>query len=132
MIITNVLSVLVLVSCSPGGLPAKENMLKNKSFVHLYFQTEKECMDAQPEPDFFQNCHQQVEFFKNNRVEIMLSDIYYQGTYSIQGNNVVLLIESNVEIPDGVIIFEIINPTRLKYIENGSVWKKMSGNSIWN
>jgi len=76
MLITGVLSILVLVSCSPGGLPAKDNMLKNKSFVHLYYPSEKECMDSQPNPDFFQNCHQQVDFYKNNRVEIMFTDIY--------------------------------------------------------
>lgn len=89
-------------------------------------------MDAQPEPDFFQNCHQQVDFYNNNRVEIMLTDIYYQGTYRIQGDTVLLLFEPSTEIPDGMMIFEIVSPTRLIYSENGTVWKKISGKSIWD
>lgn len=132
MIIAGVLSILVLVSCSPGGLPAKDNMLKNKSFVHLYFESEKECLDSQPNPDFFQNCHQQVDFYKNNRVELMLSDIYYQGTYRMEGNLVILEFEPSPEIPDGIVIFEMVNPTKLIHSESGTVWKKMSGKSIYN
>lgn len=132
MKITTVCFVLILVSCSPHGMPAKENMLKNKSFVNLYYPTLKECMDSQPEPGFFENCHQQVDFYKDNKVEVMLTDIYWRGTYSLQGNLVVLKFDPNYEIPDGEIIFEIINPAKILNSENGTVWKKISGNSIWN
>lgn len=89
-------------------------------------------MDSQPEPDFFENCHQQVDFYKDNKVEIMLTDIYWRGTYSLQGNLVILKFDPNYEIPDGEIIFEIINPAKILNSENGTVWKKISGNSIWN
>jgi len=92
----------------------------------------KECMDAQPDPDFFLNCHQQVDFYPGNKVEIMLSDIYYRGKYQIFGNLVILTFEPGPEIPEGEIIFEMLNPAKLLNLENGTVWKKVSGNSIWN
>jgi len=123
---------LLLGSCTPHAVPIKEKMLVNKSFVYLYYPSMKKCMDAQPDPDFFLNCHQQVDFYPNNRVDIMLSDIYYRGTYQIMGNLVVLTFEPGPEIPEGEIIFEMLNPAKLLYLENGTVWKKVSGNSIWN
>jgi len=124
--------VMLLTACSPHAVPFKEKMLVNKSFVYLYYPSVKDCMDAQPDPDFFLNCHQQVDFYPNNIVEIMLSDIYYRGTYLLRGNLVILTFEPGPEIPDGEIIFEILNPAKLLYLENGTVWKKVSGNSIWN
>lgn len=88
-------------------------------------------MDAQPDPDFFINCHQQVDFYSENKVEIMLTDIYYRGTYKIMGDLVVLSFEPGPEIPDGEIIFQFLNPAKLYHLEYGTVWKKVSGNSIW-
>ena len=129
--IFNCCIILLFGSCSPNAVPVKENMLKNKSFVYLYFPTYEDCMNAQPDPDFFINCHQQVDFYANNRADIMLTDIYYRGTYRITGNLVVLSFEPGPEIPDGEIIFEMLNPTKLLHLEYGTVWKKVSGNSIW-
>lgn len=118
-------------SCTTIDVPVRENMLKNKSFVYLYYPTLDECLEAQPDPDFFINCHQQVDFYSNYRAEIMLTDIYYRGTYSIHGNLIVLTFEPSSEIPDGEILFQMINPTKLLHLEYGSVWKKISGRSIW-
>ncbi len=106
-------------------------MFQNKSFVHLYFETEKECLDAQPEPDFFQNCHQQIDFMKDRKVRIMLTDILWDGTYKIQRDLLILTVEPNFEIPSGEITFEILNPTRLIKTDDSTLWKKMNGNSIW-
>ena len=126
------LAVLLMVaSCSPGPPPIRENILVNKTYVYLLFSTEKECIENQPDPDFFINCHQQVDFYKNNIVEIMLTDIIWRGTYRIEGNNVILSFESSYEIPGGELIFEIINPAKLYLTQNETVWKKVSGNSIW-
>ncbi len=118
-------------ACTKSDILVREKMLVNKSFVYLYFPTLKDCMAAQPDPDFFINCHQQVDFYPNERVEIMLSDIYYQGTYKIMGNLVVLTFEPGPEIPDGEIVFQMLNPAKLLHLEYGKVWKKISGNSIW-
>jgi hypothetical protein len=122
-------------ACSRVAPPAKENMLKNKSFVFLFFSTEKECLENQPEEGFFHNCHQQVDFYKNNNVEIMLTDIIYRGKYEIQGNTVILSFEPGPEIPNGILLFEILNGAKLLELnhemEEVKVWKKISGNSIW-
>lgn len=123
--------IIFLVGCTTNDVPARENMLKNKSFVYLYYPTLKECLEAQPDPEFFINCHQQVDFYPNKRADIMLTDIYYRGTYRIQGNLVVLTFEPGGEIPDGEITFQMLNPTKLLHLEHGNVWKKISGRSIW-
>ncbi len=119
-------------ACSRVAPPAKDNMLKNKSYVYLFFSTEKECLENQPEDDFFINCHQQVDFYDNNNVEIMLTDIIWRGKYEMEGNTVILTFEPNYEIPEGEILFEILNPAKILKTDNGTVWKKISGNSIWN
>lgn len=131
-IFTCVCLIFLMGACSKVDIPVKENMLKNKSFVFLYYPTLKECLDSQADPDFFENCHQQVDFFRNQRVEIMLSDIYYRGNYKIMGNQIVLTFPVSHEIPDGIIIFEMLHPTRLLKLDNGTIWKKLSGNSIYN
>ncbi|QCY67964.1 hypothetical protein FHG64_00330 [Antarcticibacterium flavum] len=51
--ITIALALLFLTTaCSRVAPPAKDNMLKNKSFVYLFFSTEKECLENQPDDDF--------------------------------------------------------------------------------
>ncbi|HSI71253.1 MAG TPA: hypothetical protein VK941_13540 [Gillisia sp.] len=126
---------LLTTACSRVTPPAKENMLKNKSFVYLFVSTEKECLESQPEPGFFYNCHQQVDFYKDNNVEIMLTDIIYRGKYEMQGNTVILTFEPAPEIPNGVFLFEVLNGAKLlelnHEIEQEKVWTKISGNSIW-
>lgn len=131
----SVIFLLVLVAitaCSQVGTSARETMFTNKSFVHLYFETEEECLASQPEPDFFYNCHQQLDFLKYKKVQIMLSDIIWIGEYKLEGARIILNFEPNNEIPDGEIIFEILNPTKLLKTDDQTIWKKMNGNSIWN
>lgn len=123
---------LAIASCSQVGTSARENVFKNKSFVHLYFETEEECLASQPEPDFFYNCHQQLDFLKDKKVQIMLSDVIWIGEYKFEGDKIILTFEPNNEIPGGKIIFEILNPTILLKTDDQTIWKKMNGNSIWN
>lgn len=130
--ITFVFIILFMNSCFQDKVSGRDNMLKNKTYVHLFFETEKECMEAQPDPDFFLNCHQQVDFYEDNVVDIMLSDIMWRGIYSIEGNEVILNFEPSYEIPDGEIRFEILPANKLLHIKHGTVWKKVNGNSIWN
>lgn len=129
--ITMVLSILLLISCSHGGHSAKEKILVNTTYVHLLFSTEKECLEAQPDPEFFYNCHQQLDFYPDNIVEIMLSDIIWRGEYQTEKNTVILTFEPNYEIPDGEMRFEILNSKWLINIENRTLWKKVTDDSIW-
>lgn len=125
------LILMLITACSQVGSTAKESMFQNKSFVHLFFETEQECLDAQPDPDFFYNCHQQVDFLKDRKVRIMLTDILWDGTYKLQGDLLILEVEPNFEIPKGKIVFEVINPTRLIKTDDNTLWKKLNGDSIW-
>lgn len=129
--ITIIFYILLLISCSPGENSSKEEMLINTTYVHLFFASEKECLDAQPEPGFFYNCHQQLDFYQNNNVEIMLSDIIWRGNYETENNTVILTFEPNYDIPNGEIRFEIFNSLWLVNLENETLWKKVTGDSIW-
>lgn len=126
------LILIVFSACSQVGITGRENIFKNKTFVHLYFETEEDCLEAQPEPDFFYNCHQQLDFLKDKKVQIMLSDILWIGEYKLEGDTIILTFEPNFEIPSGEIIFEIGSPTTLLKSDDQTIWKKMNGNSIWN
>lgn len=122
---------LFITSCSQDSVPARENMFKNKTFVHLYFDSEEECIAAQPYPDFWINCHQEIIFQERKKVTIMLTDILWNGTYEVKGDLLILNFENNFEIPTGEIVFKIINPVTLIRLDNNTLWKKVSGQSIW-
>lgn len=125
-----ILVLFIAQSCKPETVPGQEKRFQNKSFVYSFYDSEEECLDSQP-PDFFINCHQQVDFYKYNQVEIMLSDIIWRGEYHVENNTMILTFEPNFEIPDGIIVFEIKSNSVLKHVSNGTKWKKMNGNSIW-
>lgn len=126
------LFILILFStaCNQMSAPGKEKQFENKSYVHLFFPSEKECMDSQP-PDFFINCHQQVDFYENNRAEIMLSDVIWVGTYYVENKILTIEFDANFEVPEGEIKFVILNNNVLKRMDDKSIWKKLKGNSIW-
>lgn len=126
------LFILIFTSCNNAEAPSRENAFQNKTFVHLFFETEQECLEAQPEPDFFYNCHQQVNFLKDNQVELMLSDIIWLGEYHIERNLLILEFEPNFEIPDGTITFQILRSSELRKLDDNTHWEKMTGNSIWH
>lgn len=120
-------------SCTKDTPPEEKNLLENNSYAYLFFETEKECMANQPEPDFFHNCHQQIDFYEDNNVEIMLTDILWRGTYKIEDIHVFITLEPNYEIPGGEVVFELINGgAQLLKLDNNTVWKKISGDSIWD
>ena len=122
---------LISTSCNKLSSPGKEKQFEDKSYVRLFFNSEKECMEAQP-PDFFINCHQQVDFLENNEAEIMISDIIWRGTYEVINKKIIISMEPNFEIPSGEIVFEIRNNTLLIKADDRTEWRKMKGNSIWN
>lgn len=119
-------------SCNRTQAPGKERRFMNTTYVHLFFETEEECLAAQPDPDFFINCHQQVDFLEDNEVQLMLTDIIWTGEYHVVRNMLILEFEPNFEIPNGVVSFEIINNNDLRKMDDSSDWKKMKGDSIWD
>lgn len=119
-------------SCSRDDGPAEEIILKDQTFVHLFFDSEEECKEAQPDPDFWINCHQELNFLEENKVVLMLTDILWNGTYIVKGDLVILKFEQSYEVPSGEMVFKILNPAELILIENNTHWKMVSGNSIWD
>lgn len=122
---------LSIVACSPDESSEKSNLLEDRTFVHLFFSSEQECLEAQPEPDFFHNCHQEVNFFGNNEVTIMLTDVWWKGKYTIQEKRVILSFEPNYEIPDGKINFELVEEGKLLKLDNSTIWKEIHDDDIW-
>lgn len=130
ILLLSVLGIL-LFSCSDDD-EIEQPEFAGKTFDHLYFETEQECLDAQPEPDFFMNCHQQVDFLDNENVEIMLTDIIYKTTYSINSSEIIVYSTPNTYEFQNDLIFQIINPSTLKLTRDNTIWKERTGNSPWN
>lgn len=118
-------------SCSEGMMSGKQKRFENKSYVHLFYSTEKDCEESQP-PDFFINCHQQLDLYPNSEAEIMLTDIIWRGTWELRAKEIIVYVPNSYEIPSGSLTFKVINTRLLKLISNNTEWKLLSGNSIWN
>ncbi len=110
--------------------PGREKQFENQTYVHLFFDSEEECMKSQP-PDFFINCHQQIDFQEDNKVELMLSDIIWRGTYRVEKKTIILEFDDSYEVPNGELTFKIKNHNMLIRTDNNTTWRKMKGNSIW-
>jgi len=117
--------------CERNELP-KKNSFENETFIFLYFKTEKECLDAQPSSDFFINCHSEINFLEESVAEIILTDIIWRGEYKVENKNIIVTFEDNYEVPDETIVFQIMNKSKLKRLDDNTVWNKMVGNSIWD
>lgn len=127
------LLILIIVSgCSRDDGPAEEISLMDQSYVYLFFDSEEECMAAQSDPDFWINCHQELNFTEDNKVALMLTDILWNGTYIVKGDLVILKFDQSYEVPSGEMVFKILNPSELILMENNTHWKKVSEDSIWN
>lgn len=128
-----ILSVLgtILLSCSDEDNENRSEFV-SKTFDHLFFKTEQECIDAQPVPDFFINCHRQLHIVDDENVEIMLTDIIYSTNYTIKNNKIIIYSSSNTMEFQNDLIFEIVDPTTLKLTEDNTIWKVRIGDSIWN
>ncbi|WP_025666355.1 hypothetical protein [Aquimarina megaterium] len=123
---------IVLLSCSNDDDNSQNTEFVGKTFDYLFFETEQECIDAQTDPNFFINCHQELSFVDNENVEILFTDIKYSANYKVGNNKIVIYSSSNILEFQNDIIFEIINDSSLKFVDNNTIWKLRTGNSIWN
>ena len=117
--------------CERNDLPKYKVSIENETFIYLYFKTEKECLDAQP-TDFFINCHSEINFLENGLAEIILTDIIWRGEYTVVKKNIIVTFKDNYEVPKGTIVFQIINKSKIKRLDDNTVWNKMTGDSIWD
>ncbi|WP_024770898.1 hypothetical protein [Aquimarina macrocephali] len=121
----------LLLSCSNDDDSQKIEFI-GKTFDYLFFETEQECIDAQTDPNFFINCHQELSFIDTENVEIVFTDIKYSSNYKIENNKVVIYSSSNTLGFQNNIVFEILNNSSLKLVDNNTIWKLRTGNSIWD
>lgn len=117
--------------CERDDFPKKDLELENETFIYLHFKTEKQCLDAQPS-DFFINCHSELTFLENNKAEIILTDIIWRGDYQIIKKNIIINFHNNPEIPEGSLVFKIINNSKLKKVDDNTMWNRKNGESIWD
>ncbi|WP_026838454.1 hypothetical protein [Gillisia sp. JM1] len=117
--------------CERNDLPKDKVSVENETFIYLYFKTEQDCLDAQT-TDFFINCHSEIKFLENGLAEIMLTDIIWRGEYTVKKKNIIVTFEDNHEVPEGTLVFQIINKSKIKRLDDDTVWKKMTGDSIWD
>lgn len=122
---------LVTSFCERGEHPKDNYDLENETFVYLHFKTEKQCLDAQTS-DFFINCHSELRFMENGQAEIMLTDIIWRAEYSIIKNKVLLTFGDNPESSDNTIIFQILTDSKLKKVDDNTIWNRMDGETIWD
>lgn len=111
---------------------SQQSELSGKTFDYLFFETEQECLDAQLDPNFLINCHQELSIIDNENAEIILTDIKYSVKYSIDKNK--LIIHSNtttIEFQNDM-TFDIINANSLKLLSNDTIWNERIGNILWN
>ncbi len=120
-----------LLSCSNDD-NSKQSEFIGKTFDYLFFETEQECIDAQPDPNFFINCHQEISIDDNENAEIMLTDIMYSVKYTIDNNELIIHSNSRTFEFQNDIIFEIINTSSLKLKSNNTIWNERIGNTLWN
>jgi hypothetical protein len=117
--------------CERSEHPKDTIELENETFVYLHFKTEQQCLDAQPS-DFFINCHSEISFLENGLAEIILTDIIWRGEYKVIKKNIILTFNDNPEVPQGTLVFQIINSSKLKKADDKTIWNKMNGDSIWD
>tara|TARA_R100000935_G_C2722768_1_gene118635 strand:+ start:53 stop:457 length:405 start_codon:yes stop_codon:yes gene_type:complete len=131
---TNVLFVftlfLLVTFCEREEHVKNDRNFENQTFVHKYFKTEKQCMDAQ-NSDFFINCHAQLNFLEHGEAEIMVTDIIWRGNYKVIKNTIILNFPHNFELPEETLVFKILNNEKLKRIDDNTIWEKLNGDSLW-
>jgi len=103
-----------------------------KTYDYLFFETEQECINAQPDPNFFLNCHQEISFIDKGKAEIILTDIPYSVDYTIEKSKIIIHSSPNTFEFQNDLIFEILNNSSLKLIDNNTIWNERIGNSLWN
>lgn len=121
---------ILLLSCSSDDNSEASKFI-GKTFDYVYFETEQECLDAQPDPNFFINCHQELSFIDNENAEIMLTDIMYSINYTIDNDNIIIHAHSRTLEFQNDIIFKIMTNASLKHIDNNTIWNTRTGNTLW-
>jgi len=125
-----ILGILIL-SCSNDD-NSQQSEFVGKTFDHLHFETEQDCINAQSNPNFFINCHQELSFIDSEKANIILTDIMYSVNYTVENDKIIIHAHSRTFEFQNDIIFEVIDNASLKFTAYNSFWNERIGNSIWN
>lgn len=126
----SILGILFL-NCSSDD-NAEQSELIGKTFDHLFFGTEQECIDAQRDPNFFINCHQELSIKDNENAEIIITDYIYSIKYGIENDKLVIHSNTTTVEFQNDITFQIINTNSLKLLSNNTIWNKRTGSTVWD
>lgn len=122
---------IAFISCSKdqsNDNTAEQSELTGKTFDYLFFKTEQECINAQPEPDFFTNCHREIQFIDHEKAMLMWTDMQLEVSYIKVGNRITIYSTAN---PDAGLIFEKTSASSLKLLSDNTIWNERIGDSIW-
>ena len=124
---------MLLISCSNTDRFNEDNGSKSelagKTYDYLLFESEQECINAQPDPDFFLNCHREIHFVDDRNAQIMLTDMVIPVQYTVEENNVVINFSTD---QSSTLTFEKVTHSSLKLLNDDSIWKERTGESIWD
>ena len=129
----SLLTAILLISCSNSDRSnensAAESELTGKTYDYLLFESEQECINAQPDPNFFLNCHREIHFVDDRNAQIMLTDMVIPVKYTIEANKIVIDFSTD---QSSTLTFEKVNSSSLKLLNDDSVWNERTGESIWD
>lgn len=101
-----ILSTLILTLFASAISLAASNskwFLEDRSYTYELFPTPEACLGAREESGRFFNCSQDVSFFKNGQVTLMMTDIMDVGTYEILGSQVIISFKNPSDAPSRMV-----------------------------
>lgn len=122
---------ILFLNCSDDD-NSQQSELIGKTFDYLFFETEQECIDAQPDPSFFINCHQELSIDDHENGEIMLTDIMYSVKYRVKNDKLIIYPNETTFEFQNNITFEIINTSSLKLLSINTIWNERTGSALWD
>ena len=111
---------IALAGCDVFGA-SERFFAEDQTYEHRFFETYEACLAAQPDPNFFINCSQWVDFYTDGRVELTLTDIINPGTYRIKGTTITLTMAPSPEVSEAV-TFTLAEDEQSIVDEFGVVW----------
>ncbi len=125
-----ILLLVLFLGCSSDSTFTDSDLI-GKTFDHLFFSTLKECRAAQPDPNFFINCHQELEILNQKELTIVLTDIVNQTEYQLRGNLLIIKASNTTEFANDL-VFEILDEQTLRRSGANTIWNERLGASPWD
>lgn len=100
-------------------------------FVYLFVETEQDCLALQPQGGAFFNCHHEINILENNKVSIILADIVRPGRYILDKNKLRILVGEDF-VFYSELNFILQENGSLKSLDTDLIWKRVTGDSIWD